>query len=135
MFKFSICRECEVQNPLLGAYGILLNRNTLETFKNCNKIALLEEHGQELWQSIASGEALNNPALLSRFFLLTYAVNLIFILNVTISVSYFWYAYFNGYISLYFFSGPEEISFLLLERISSTKFSNNNFKKTATKIS
>ncbi|PNF26232.1 Ubiquitin-like modifier-activating enzyme ATG7 [Cryptotermes secundus] len=65
--------ECEVQKPLLGAYGILLNKNTLETFKNCNKIALLEEHGQELWHSITSGEALNNPALLSRFFLLTYA--------------------------------------------------------------
>lgn len=102
MFKFSIFRECEVQKPLLGAYGILLIKNTLETFKNCNKIALLEEHGQELWQSITSGEALNNPALLSRFFLLTYVVNLIFIPNVTICVSYFWYAYFNGYISLLF---------------------------------
>ncbi|XP_069674598.1 ubiquitin-like modifier-activating enzyme ATG7 isoform X2 [Periplaneta americana] len=58
---------------MLAAYGILLNKNTLEAFKNCNKIALLEELGQELWQSITSGEALDNPALLSRFFLLTYA--------------------------------------------------------------
>lgn len=65
--------DCEVQKPLLAAHGILLNKNTLETFKNCNKIALLEEHGQELWQSITSGKALDNPALLSRFFLLTYA--------------------------------------------------------------
>lgn len=102
MFKFSIFRECEVQKPLLGAYGILLNKNTLETFKNCNKITLLEEIGQELWQSITSGEALNNPALLSRFFVLTYAVNLIFIPSVTISVRYFWYAHFNGYKSLLF---------------------------------
>lgn len=100
--QFSIFRECEVQKPLLGAYGLLLNKNTLETFKNCNKIALLEDLGQELWQSITSGEALNNPALLSRFFLLTYAVNLILIPNTTVSVSYFWCAYFNGYISLLF---------------------------------
>ena len=60
---------------MLAAYGLLLNKNTLETFKNCNKIALLEELGQELWQSITSGEAMDNPALLSRFFLLTFAVS------------------------------------------------------------
>jgi hypothetical protein len=102
MLKCSIFREFEVQKPLLGAYGTLLNKNTLETFKSCNKIALLEELGQELLQSITSGEALNNPALLSRFFLLTYAVNLIFIPGVTISVDYFRCSYFNGYISLLF---------------------------------
>jgi ubiquitin-like modifier-activating enzyme ATG7 len=69
---------------LLAAYGILLNKNTLQAFKNCDKIALLEELGQELWQSITSGEALDNPALLSRFFLLTYAVNVTFIPTVSV---------------------------------------------------
>jgi ubiquitin-like modifier-activating enzyme ATG7 len=79
IFRYCVFREYEVQKPLLAAHGILLNKNTLETFKNCNKIALLEELGQELWQSITSGKALDNPALLSRFFLLTYAVILAFI--------------------------------------------------------
>lgn len=85
MLKHSVFREYEVQKPLLAAYGILLNKNTLEAFKNCNKIALLEELGQELWQNITSGEALDNPALLSRFFLLTYAVNVTFIPTIPIA--------------------------------------------------
>jgi hypothetical protein len=102
MLKCSIFRNFELQKPLLGAYGTLLNKNTLETFKNCKKNTLLEELGQELWHSITSGEALNNPALLSRFFLLTYAVNLIFIPIVTMSVGWLRCAYFNGYIALSF---------------------------------
>jgi hypothetical protein len=96
MLKCSIFREFEVQKPLLGAYGTLLNKNTLEMFKSSNKIALLEELGQEIWQSIISGDALNNPALLSRYFLLTYAVNSIFIPSVTISVGYFFVCLFES---------------------------------------
>jgi hypothetical protein len=87
MCNYCVFRECEVQKPLLAAHGILLNKNTLEAFKNCSKIELLEELGQELWQSITSGRALDNPALLSRFFLLTYAVILAFISTVC----YFWW--------------------------------------------
>lgn len=94
-------REYEVQKPLLASYGILLNKNTLEAFKNCNKIALLEELGQELWQNITSGEALKNPALLSRFFLLTYAVNVISVCTISITLVT---ACANVY-SLCFFSG------------------------------
>jgi hypothetical protein len=101
MLIYSVFREYEVQKPLLASYGILLNKNTLEAFKNCNKIALLEELGQELWQDITGGEALDNPALLSRFYLLTYAVNVTFIptvqlLLVTASASVYLLCFFSG---------------------------------------
>jgi hypothetical protein len=59
-----------------AARGILINKNTIETFRNCDKDKLLQEHGQMLEQAVASGEALENPSLVvGRFILLTFAVS------------------------------------------------------------
>ncbi|NWQ82540.1 ATG7 enzyme, partial [Columbina picui] len=55
------------------AFGILYNTNTLETFKSCDKKSLLEKEANEIWESIKSGAALENPVLLNRFLLLTFA--------------------------------------------------------------
>ncbi|KAK7794339.1 hypothetical protein R5R35_011274 [Gryllus longicercus] len=57
----------------MGAYGALLNKNTIESFKSTDKMALLKEHGMKMVESIKSGEALMNPALLTRFLLLTFS--------------------------------------------------------------
>lgn len=53
--------------------GLLLNSNTVEDFKNLDKKQILTAAGTEIWNSIKSGDALKDLALLSRFLLLTYA--------------------------------------------------------------
>uniref|UniRef100_A0A8D0E279 Ubiquitin-like modifier-activating enzyme ATG7 n=1 Tax=Salvator merianae TaxID=96440 RepID=A0A8D0E279_SALMN len=55
------------------AVGMLYNTNTLESFKSCDKKLLLEQVGNEIWNAITSGDAIENPVLLNRFLLLTFA--------------------------------------------------------------
>ncbi|XP_069500022.1 ubiquitin-like modifier-activating enzyme ATG7 isoform X2 [Ambystoma mexicanum] len=55
------------------AAGILYNTNTLESFKSCDKKAVLEKVANEIWEAIKSGAALENPVLLNKFLLLTFA--------------------------------------------------------------
>uniref|UniRef100_A0A8C6DUM7 Ubiquitin-like modifier-activating enzyme ATG7 n=1 Tax=Moschus moschiferus TaxID=68415 RepID=A0A8C6DUM7_MOSMO len=56
------------------AVGTLYNTNTLEAFKAADKKLLLEEAANEIWESIKSGSALDNPMLLNKFLLLTFAI-------------------------------------------------------------
>lgn len=58
---------------ILGGYGALLNKNTVESFKAQDKISLLRSNGMKMLESIKNGEALKNPALLNTFLLLTYS--------------------------------------------------------------
>ncbi|XP_075852450.1 ubiquitin-like modifier-activating enzyme ATG7 isoform X4 [Microcebus murinus] len=55
------------------AVGTLYNTNTLESFKTADKKLLLEQAADEIWESIKSGAALENPVLLNKFLLLTFA--------------------------------------------------------------
>ncbi|KAM4022946.1 ubiquitin-like modifier-activating enzyme ATG7 [Anomaloglossus baeobatrachus] len=55
------------------ALGSLYNTNTLDSFKKFDKKALLEQAANEIWEAIESGAALDNPVLLNRFLLLTFA--------------------------------------------------------------
>ncbi|XP_055236979.2 ubiquitin-like modifier-activating enzyme ATG7 isoform X1 [Gorilla gorilla gorilla] len=55
------------------AIGTLYNTNTLESFKTADKKLLLEQAANEIWESIKSGAALENPVLLNKFLLLTFA--------------------------------------------------------------
>uniref|UniRef100_A0A8C6N637 Ubiquitin-like modifier-activating enzyme ATG7 n=1 Tax=Mus spicilegus TaxID=10103 RepID=A0A8C6N637_MUSSI len=55
------------------AMGTLHNTNTLEAFKTADKKLLLEQSANEIWEAIKSGAALENPMLLNRFLLLTFA--------------------------------------------------------------
>ncbi|XP_023561682.1 ubiquitin-like modifier-activating enzyme ATG7 isoform X1 [Octodon degus] len=55
------------------AVGTLHNTNTLEAFKTADKKLLLEQAADEIWESIKSGAALENPVLLNKFLLLTFA--------------------------------------------------------------
>uniref|UniRef100_A0A8D1GGZ3 Ubiquitin-like modifier-activating enzyme ATG7 n=2 Tax=Sus scrofa TaxID=9823 RepID=A0A8D1GGZ3_PIG len=56
------------------ATGTLYNTNTLEAFKAADKKLLLEQAANEIWESIKSGAALDNPVLLNKFLLLTFAI-------------------------------------------------------------
>ncbi|XP_029456633.1 ubiquitin-like modifier-activating enzyme ATG7 [Rhinatrema bivittatum] len=55
------------------AVGTVYNTNTLESFKSCDKKALLEKAANEIWDAIKSEAALENPVLLNKFLLLTFA--------------------------------------------------------------
>ncbi|XP_034962109.1 ubiquitin-like modifier-activating enzyme ATG7 [Zootoca vivipara] len=55
------------------AIGTLYNTNTLEAFKSCDKKLLLEQAANKIWDAITSGTAVENPVLLNRFILLTFA--------------------------------------------------------------
>ncbi|EHB15584.1 Autophagy-related protein 7 [Heterocephalus glaber] len=55
------------------AVGTLHNTNTLEAFKAADRKLLLEQAADEIWESIRSGAALENPVLLNKFLLLTFA--------------------------------------------------------------
>lgn len=56
-------------------HGTLLNKNTIETFKNCDKALILKEESEKLYEQIMNGSCLNDPTLLTFFVLLSYAVS------------------------------------------------------------
>uniref|UniRef100_A0A8C7EXL4 Ubiquitin-like modifier-activating enzyme ATG7 n=1 Tax=Neovison vison TaxID=452646 RepID=A0A8C7EXL4_NEOVI len=56
------------------AVGTLFNTNTLEAFKAADKKLLLEQAADEIWEAVKSGAALENPVLLNKFLLLTFAI-------------------------------------------------------------
>ncbi|XP_023655452.1 ubiquitin-like modifier-activating enzyme ATG7 [Paramormyrops kingsleyae] len=55
------------------AFGTLYNTNTLEAFKSCDKKALLESSAKEIWEAIQSGSCVEDPSVLCKFILLTFA--------------------------------------------------------------
>nr|CAD7196619.1 unnamed protein product [Timema douglasi] len=65
--------QFEEGNMQLPIKGQLLNLNTLEDFKSCDKTKLLNDYGQTVWKHITSGKVFENPTLLVSFLLLTHA--------------------------------------------------------------
>eukprot|EP00163_Fabomonas_tropica_P016489 TRINITY_DN2956_c0_g1_i2.p1 TRINITY_DN2956_c0_g1~~TRINITY_DN2956_c0_g1_i2.p1 ORF type:complete len:696 (-),score=156.52 TRINITY_DN2956_c0_g1_i2:278-2365(-) len=57
----------------LTSPGKLHNVNTKEEFKALDKMALANSLGQQIWDDIRSGRAVEDPSLLTRFELLTFA--------------------------------------------------------------
>uniref|UniRef100_A0A8B9KXU8 Ubiquitin-like modifier-activating enzyme ATG7 n=1 Tax=Astyanax mexicanus TaxID=7994 RepID=A0A8B9KXU8_ASTMX len=55
------------------AVGTLYNTNTLEAFKSTDKKALLDNAANEIWNAIKSGAAEEDPTVLTKFILLTFA--------------------------------------------------------------
>lgn len=56
-----------------ASHGMLKNTNTMEDFKNLDKMDLLKSQGRRILDDIISGQAIEDPSLLSSFLLLTYA--------------------------------------------------------------
>ncbi|CRK92981.1 CLUMA_CG006505, isoform A [Clunio marinus] len=54
-------------------HGTLLNRNTIESFKDSDKAELLKKEGEQLIDNIVNGLCLEDPTLLVPFILLSYA--------------------------------------------------------------
>ncbi|XP_065175766.1 ubiquitin-like modifier-activating enzyme ATG7 [Sycon ciliatum] len=68
------------------APGMLLLKNTMDDFKSADKKKIIEEAGKQIWDDIQSGAVLENPSLLSRFALLTFA-------DLKKYYYYFWFAF------------------------------------------
>jgi ubiquitin-like modifier-activating enzyme ATG7 len=68
------------------SHGVLINKNTIEDFKNCNKNDILDKSGQEFWQNIRNGTAIEDPSLLSFFVVLSFA-------DLKNHNFYFWFAF------------------------------------------
>lgn len=64
----------EPPSPLCQkSHGHLHNKNTVEEFKDVDKKLLLENEASIIWNDIKGGKAIQDPSLLVRFCLLTYA--------------------------------------------------------------
>lgn len=68
-------REPSSTKLYLPMCGRVLNKNTIEQFKECDKVKLINEEGNSLWKLVRSGKALRNPSVLNAFFVLSFAVS------------------------------------------------------------
>ncbi|KAL6012098.1 hypothetical protein ACLOJK_002574 [Asimina triloba] len=53
--------------------GVLYNTNTMESFQNLDRQNLLKMEAKKIWDDIRSGKAVEDPAVLSRFLLISFA--------------------------------------------------------------
>lgn len=70
------CSDFTTPKNTFLCHGTLLNKNTIETFKNCDKVNILKEAGESLYDDITSGLCLEDPSRLVPFVLLSHAVSL-----------------------------------------------------------
>lgn len=67
-------REFEGQAFKFQCHGAIINKNKIEDFKICDKLTLINDEGKIIWDDIASGRCLEQPSLLARFVVLSFAV-------------------------------------------------------------
>lgn len=74
IIKNRIFSEYDERSNYLPIHGYVLNKNTVELFKESDKLALIDEEGQALIQQLKDGLILKDPSLLNTFFILSFAV-------------------------------------------------------------
>ncbi|XP_036343701.1 LOW QUALITY PROTEIN: ubiquitin-like modifier-activating enzyme ATG7 [Rhagoletis pomonella] len=77
---FTAPRQCH------PAVGTLYNKNTIEDFKACDKNELLQIEGRKLIQDFRADRVLEDPKLLARFFVLSFA-------DLATYNYYYWFAF------------------------------------------
>lgn len=78
-FRTGFCfRNRPVQNTYHAARGMILNKNLLDDFKDCDKTEVINSEGRKLWERLKSCE-LFDPSLISSFFILSFAVSIRYI--------------------------------------------------------
>ncbi|XP_027847800.2 ubiquitin-like modifier-activating enzyme ATG7 isoform X1 [Aphis gossypii] len=94
------------------ARGYCLNKNTIDSFKTCDKNELLKEFGGRLLDDFQSGRAIEDPSLIPTFDILMYT-------DLKRYIFYFWFAFPS-------FSGPKyclnDTPTLLKNTFSPTQF-------------
>ncbi|KAB0790475.1 hypothetical protein PPYR_15134 [Photinus pyralis] len=61
------------QKVYIPVLGMLLNKNTIEQFKECDKNSLVQTEGKKLWGDIKSDKLLTDPFRLNSFLVLSFA--------------------------------------------------------------
>lgn len=67
--------EFEEQAFKFQCHGTIFNKNKIEDFRTCDKIALICDEGRLIWDDIVSGRCLQTPSLFTRFIVLSFAVS------------------------------------------------------------
>lgn len=62
-----------VPSSYYRAEGTVKNFNTVEEYKNADKIQILQQAGKTIWDAIEDGSILLNPSILSSFLILSFA--------------------------------------------------------------
>lgn len=75
LFIFFGHREFDSRANIYQCHGAIINKNRIEDFKTCDKLALINEEGKLIWNDIASGACLEKPSLLTRFFVFSFGVS------------------------------------------------------------
>ncbi|KAJ7379526.1 Autophagy protein 7 [Desmophyllum pertusum] len=65
--------EKPVPQKTFPMQGTLINTNTVEAFRTYNKMELIQSVGQQIWDAIRSGKAIEDPSVLCQFVLITFA--------------------------------------------------------------
>ncbi|XP_071179082.1 ubiquitin-like modifier-activating enzyme ATG7 [Mytilus edulis] len=76
----------QVPSRCFRSHGVLHNMNTIDKFKECDHKELLENVGKKVWEDIVSNKIEEDPSLLSRFLLLTFA-------DLKKYIYYYWFAF------------------------------------------
>ncbi|PLB50504.1 autophagy-related protein 7 [Aspergillus steynii IBT 23096] len=63
----------EVPAGYYRAEGTMKNVNTIEAYRNTDKVHLLQESGRTIWDAIIDGSIYSYPSLLSSFLVISYA--------------------------------------------------------------
>lgn len=71
-------RRFDEQSLKYQSHGAILNKNKIEDFRTCDKAAIINEEGKLIWNDIENGKWINDPTLLSRFFILSFAVSVLY---------------------------------------------------------
>ncbi|KAF5281621.1 hypothetical protein FQR65_LT02941 [Abscondita terminalis] len=92
------------QNLLLPVQGILMNKNTIEQFKECDKNRLIQKEGVKIWECFRNGKALEDPSLLNFFLILSFA-------DLKKYNYYYWFCFF----------APTKLSVHLIKKVLLTE--------------
>lgn len=75
-----LCRTPETrQQCYLNVEGTIMNKNTLDEFKNIDKAALLNAIGQTLWANVEDKTWIKKPGSLLSFIILSFAVSVCYL--------------------------------------------------------
>lgn len=75
VYKFFVFSDFKPSRNFFQSHGTLLNKNTIETFKNCDKTEIIKVQGEKLFDDIINGACLEDPSRLIKFVLLSFAVS------------------------------------------------------------
>ncbi|XP_075229158.1 autophagy-related 7 [Lycorma delicatula] len=93
------------------AVGHCLNKNTVESFKECDKTMLINEYGQSLKEKLASKEVVDDPSHLATFLMLTFA-------NLKTCHFYYWFAFLTpADLEIQVISSPQSLEKVLSKEL------------------